>query len=60
MFGNVTGGVRTEEHRKIAQEMRKKCKTLIALGSCACFGGVPALANLYQTQDLLEKVKKAH
>jgi len=54
--GLIAGGVRTEEHRKIAQEMRKKCKILIALGSCACSGGVPALANLYTTQELLEKV----
>lgn len=55
-IGIITGGVRNEEHKKIAQEMRRKCKTLIALGSCAGFGGVPALANLYSTEDLLEKV----
>jgi F420-non-reducing hydrogenase small subunit len=54
--GLIAGGVRTEEHRKLAQEMRKKCKTLIALGSCACTGGVPALANLYQNEEILEKV----
>jgi F420-non-reducing hydrogenase small subunit len=36
--------------------MRKKCKTLISLGSCACFGGVPALANQFSTEELLEKV----
>jgi F420-non-reducing hydrogenase small subunit len=54
--GLLAGGVRTEEHRKLAQEMRKKCKTLIALGSCACSGGVPALANLYTTQEVFEKV----
>ena len=54
--GLIAGGVRSDEHRKLAQEMRKKCKTLIALGSCACTGGVPALANLYTTQELLEKV----
>lgn len=54
--GIITGGVRNEEHKRIAQEMRAKCKTLIALGSCACFGGVPALANQYTTAELLEKV----
>jgi F420-non-reducing hydrogenase small subunit len=36
--------------------MRKKCKTLISLGSCACFGGIPALANQYPLPDLYEKV----
>jgi F420-non-reducing hydrogenase small subunit len=55
-IGIITGGIRNEEHKRIAQEMRKKCKTLIALGSCACFGGLPALANLYTVEELLGKV----
>jgi len=54
--GLISGGIRNEEQKKIAQEMRKKCKTLIALGSCACSGGIPALANQYVTADMLEKV----
>ncbi len=54
--GMISGGIRNEEHKKLAQEMRKKCKTLIALGSCACYGGVPALANQYTTEEILEKV----
>src|ERR1039458_2137110 len=54
--GIITGGIRNEENKKLALEMRKKCKTLIALGSCACFGGVPALANQYTTEELMEKV----
>jgi len=54
--GMISGGIRSEEHRKVAQEMRKKSQTLIALGSCACSGGIPALANLYSTQEMLEKV----
>jgi len=55
-IGLIAGGIRTEEHREIAHEMRRKCKTLVALGSCACFGGVPALANQYTTEDVLNKV----
>ncbi|MFQ6061241.1 MAG: methyl viologen-reducing hydrogenase [Thermoplasmata archaeon] len=54
--GLISGGVRNEEHRAIAQEMRNKCKTLIALGTCASFGGIPALANMYTVDDLYEKV----
>lgn len=54
--GIVAGGIRNEENRHVAQEMRKKCKTLIALGSCACYGGIPALANQYSLNDLYEKV----
>lgn len=54
--GLIAGGIRSEEHKKLAQEMRKKCKVLIALGSCACFGGIPALNNLYTTEEVLQKV----
>jgi len=54
--GIITGGVRNEENKEIAKEMRKKCKTLIALGSCACFGGVPALANQFTLDEFYEKI----
>jgi len=54
--GIITGSIRNEEHRKLALEMRRKCKTLIAMGSCACFGGVPALANQYATEELMQKI----
>lgn len=54
--GLISGGIRNDEHKKLALEMRKKCKILIALGSCACCGGIPALANQYITEEVLEKV----
>jgi F420-non-reducing hydrogenase small subunit len=54
--GLISGGVRNEENAKVAQEMRKKCKTLIAVGSCANFGGIPALANMFTPQDMLDTV----
>lgn len=54
--GIITGGIRNEENRELAKEMRAKCKTLIALGSCACFGGIPALANQFHLEELYEKV----
>ncbi len=54
--GIISGGIRNEENKHLAQEMRKKCKTLIAMGSCACYGGIPALANLLTTDDIYEKV----
>lgn len=54
--GIISGGIRTEEHKLLAQEMRKKCKTLIAMGSCACYGGIPALANQFTVEDILHKV----
>ncbi|MFH0907993.1 MAG: methyl viologen-reducing hydrogenase [bacterium] len=54
--GIVSGGLRNEENREIAKEMRDKCGVIIALGSCACFGGIPALANQYKVDDLYSKV----
>jgi len=57
--GLISGGIRTEEHKEIAKEMRKKCKTVIAFGSCACFGGIPALANLFVKGEVFDKVFKS-
>lgn len=54
--GIISGGVRNEKEKHVTEEMRKKCKTLIALGSCACFGGIPAMANMYTLQELVDKV----
>jgi F420-non-reducing hydrogenase small subunit len=54
--GMISGGIRNEKERHVAEEMRKKCETLIALGSCACFGGIPALANMYNLEDIYEKI----
>lgn len=54
--GIISGGVRNEKEKHVAAEMRKQCKTLIALGSCACYGGIPALANQYTLPDLYDKV----
>lgn len=53
--GIISGSVRSEEHKHLLQEMRSKCKTLIALGSCACYGGIPALANQFNVEEIYEK-----
>lgn len=54
--GLISGGVRNEKEKHVTEAMRASCKTLISLGSCACFGGIPALANMYPLDDLYEKV----
>jgi F420-non-reducing hydrogenase small subunit len=53
--GILTGGIRNEEHLEVAREMRKKCDVLIAVGTCATHGGIPALANSYGTEAVLER-----
>ncbi len=45
VIGIVSGGVSNEEHLEVLEQMRKKCKVLIALGSCATQGGIPAMMN---------------
>lgn len=56
VVGIMTGGVRTDEQKHELQEIRKKTKFLIALGTCACHGGVPAQANMFKNEDVFEKV----
>lgn len=45
------GAIRTEENREMAELMRKKSQVLIAFGSCAHEGCIPALSNLYPRND---------
>ena len=54
--GIISGGVRNEKEKHVAEAMRKSCKTLIAIGACACNGGIPALANMYNLDDMTNKV----
>lgn len=54
--GILTGGIRNEEHLEVAREMRAKCKTIVALGTCATHGGIPALANSYVNEEILRRV----
>jgi F420-non-reducing hydrogenase small subunit len=53
--GIISGGIRNEEHLEVAHEMRKKCKILIALGTCATHGGIPSLANSYTPAQIMER-----
>jgi len=56
VVGIVSGGVRNTEHQHVLDEMRQKVKVLIALGSCACYGGIPAQANMWKNDEVFEKV----
>lgn len=53
--GIISGGIRNEEHLEVALEMRKKCGIIIALGTCATHGGIPALSNSYTNDEILER-----
>jgi len=51
-LGIISGGIRNQEHLEVALEMRKKCKAIIALGTCATHGGIPALINSWKNEEL--------
>jgi F420-non-reducing hydrogenase small subunit len=44
------GSIRTEENEEMAHLLRKKSNLLIAYGSCASGGGIPALSNLHSRE----------
>ena len=53
--GIISGGVRNEEHVEVAEAMRKSCNIIIALGTCATHGGIPALANAYTKEQIFQR-----
>jgi F420-non-reducing hydrogenase small subunit len=53
--GIVSGGVRNDEHLEVLEAMREKCGVLVALGTCATHGGIPALINGTVNDDLFER-----
>lgn len=52
VVGIVSGGVKNEEHLEVLKKMREQTQILIALGTCATDGGIPALANMYSNQEI--------
>jgi F420-non-reducing hydrogenase small subunit len=54
----ISGGVRSEEHLEVAREARKRAGVVIALGTCATHGGIPAQANAFTNAEIEDKVFK--
>ncbi|MGY5854202.1 MAG: F420-nonreducing hydrogenase, partial [Candidatus Thorarchaeota archaeon] len=52
----VEGAVRTEEDIIKLKEAREKATHLVALGSCATYGGIQALGNLHTKKQVMEIV----
>jgi len=50
------GAIRSTEQEEIAKLLREKSKVMVAFGACACFGGIPALANFTSRADILQRV----
>ncbi|MBL4901770.1 MAG: methyl viologen-reducing hydrogenase [Desulfocapsa sp.] len=54
VVGIVSGGVANEEHLEVLEVMRRQCKILIALGTCATHGGIPGLLNSWGMEKGVE------
>ncbi len=52
----VEGAVANSENEERLKEIRAKAKILIAFGTCAAFGGIAGLRNLYHAKDVLAEV----
>mgnify|MGYP001080625209 CR=1 FL=1 len=52
------GAIQSSENEHMAELLRKKSKTLVAFGSCAYAGGIPALANTTNQGQLFVRVYK--
>lgn len=50
------GGVRNSEAKHLAETFRAKSKLVVAYGSCACFGGIPGLANVSNREEIFDLV----
>ncbi len=55
VVGIVSGHIRNQEHLEVALKMRERCQVIIALGTCATHGGIPALINQFSDADLFER-----
>jgi F420-non-reducing hydrogenase small subunit len=50
------GAIRSTEQEEIARLLRDKSKVMVAFGACACFGGIPALANFTSREEIIRTV----
>ncbi len=51
----IEGGVRNNENVEKLKILREKSKKVIALGTCACFGGIPGIGSGFTMIETLAK-----
>ncbi|MBN1367812.1 MAG: hypothetical protein JW967_07785 [Dehalococcoidales bacterium] len=54
-LGIIEGSISNEHDEEVAKDLRANCKILLALGDCACFGGINTMRNLFSDQDILSR-----
>lgn len=53
--GIVEGAVANSANEEVVRELRDRSKVLVALGDCACLGGMPAMRNLVDREAALRR-----
>ena len=52
----LNGAIRNSDQREMAELLRAKAKLIVAFGTCAQLGGIPGLANLSTTSEIVREV----
>ncbi len=52
----IEGGISRGDQLHLLKDIRSQAALVVALGTCACYGGVNALANKFSTNDLVREV----
>jgi serine/threonine protein kinase len=54
-LGIVEGCVANDENEERLKQLRDNCSTLVTLGTCATFGGLPGLRNLHRVEEAIDR-----
>ena len=52
----INGAIRNSDQREMVELLRAKSRVVVAFGACAQLGGIPGLANLFDTDGILAEV----
>jgi sulfhydrogenase subunit delta len=52
----VEGAITTKHEVETLKKIRKKSRFLVAMGACACYGGIPAMRNFIENKELKKYV----
>ena len=56
----VEGAISTATEKNELESVRKRSKFLVAMGTCACKGGIPAMINFVDSDDLGKYTYRRH
>lgn len=52
----LSGCINNSDHLKISRLFRAKSRIILSCGACACFGGIPGLANLRPEEEIIDRI----